>query len=109
MRQGEIRWCDFAPPDHPRPAVIVTRDNSIASLNSLTLAPITTAMRGTPTRVPVGMSEGLREPSEVNARNLQTLPKAAIGGLIATLSDEHMRAINAAIAYALGFDRYEDA
>ena len=107
MNQGEVRWCRFPSPDHERPAVILTRQSSIPGLNSVTVAPITSKLAGLRTRVPVGESDGLAEPSEVNVRNLQTVPKRLVGSWIATLSDNRMHQINTAVAFALGFDRYE--
>jgi mRNA interferase MazF len=107
VNQGEIRWCQFRGPARGRPAVVLTRNNSIQGLNAVTVAPITTRLLGIRSRVRLGEEDGLREPSEVNTHNLQTLPKGMVGQWIATLSNERMRQITEAIAYALGFDRYE--
>ena len=107
MNQGEVRWCTFTEPDHARQAVILTRDDSISHLNTVTVAPITSKRRGVLSRVAVDENDGLSEPLEVNARNLQTIPKRMVGAWISTLSSSRMREVNAAIAYSLGFDRYE--
>ncbi len=87
--------------------MVLTRDDSIRYLNTVTVAPITSKLRGIVSRVPVGESDGLSTPSEVNTRNLQTIPMELVGVWISTLSADRMREINAAIAFSLGFDRYE--
>ncbi len=89
--------------------MIVTRDPLIRHLNGLTVAPITRTIRGLDVRVGLGYEDGLSEPSEAALDQLQTVPKRHIGNWIATLSDDRMREINRAIAFALGFDRYEQS
>ena len=39
IARGEVRLYDFAPPDKKRPVVILTRDNAIPYLSSVTVAP----------------------------------------------------------------------
>ncbi|MEX0784377.1 MAG: type II toxin-antitoxin system PemK/MazF family toxin [Dehalococcoidia bacterium] len=108
MKQGEIRWCQFPGPDRMRPAVVLTRDSVIPALGAITVAPLTTKLRDLDSRVRLGESDGLRGLSDVNLHNLQTLSKPRIGALMATLSGARMREVSAAIAFALGFDRYEE-
>jgi mRNA-degrading endonuclease toxin of MazEF toxin-antitoxin module len=107
VNHGEVRRCRFGAPDHDRPAVILTRDSLIPEVNAVTIAPITTKLRTNDTRVYLDESDGLREPSEVNLLNLQTISKDRVGRLMATLRPERMREVTAAIAYSLGFDRAE--
>jgi mRNA interferase MazF len=108
MNHAEVRRCRFGPPDHERPAVILTRDSLIPALSAVTIALITTKLIANDTRVRLDEADGLREPSEVNLLNLQTISKERVGRLLATLRPERMREINSALAYALGFDRDED-
>jgi mRNA interferase MazF len=49
MKRGDIRWYSFEPPDKRRPVLILTRDSAISVLNTVTVAPITSTMRGIPT------------------------------------------------------------
>ena len=42
--------------------------------------------------------------SAVNFDNLQTIPKANLGGLITILSPDKMEAVERAICFALGMD-----
>ncbi len=88
--------------------MILTRDSLISSVNAITIAPITTKLIANDTRIQLDESDGLREPWEVNLLNLQTISKDRVGRLVATLRPERMREINTAMAYSLGFDRYDE-
>ena len=104
MNQGDVYWYMFREPDKRRPVLIVTRRSAIAFLTALTIAPITTTIRGIPTEVILTEADGLFETCAVNVDNLQTVPKAKFGGFITHLKPEHMRLVRKAIQFALGFD-----
>ncbi|MCK6563498.1 MAG: type II toxin-antitoxin system PemK/MazF family toxin [Dehalococcoidia bacterium] len=104
MNRGEVRWFTFARPDKRRPVLVLTRNSVIGVLSRVTVAPITTTIRGIPTEVVIGEDEGLRQPSAVNLDNIQTVPRNDIGQFIGALSPARMRHVEAAIAFALGFD-----
>lgn len=104
MNQGDVYWYTFKEPDKRRPVVILTRDSAIPYLTSLTIAPITTTIRSIPSEVVLTEADGLATTCAVNCDNLQTIPKAQIGALIAHLSPEALREIRTAIGFALGFD-----
>jgi mRNA interferase MazF len=44
--RGEVRLVHFPAPDKARPAVILTQDSAIEYLNTVTVAPITSSIRG---------------------------------------------------------------
>ena len=48
-----------APNQKRRPELIVSRDQSIAVLNNIVVAPVTSTIRLIPTCIPVGRDEGL--------------------------------------------------
>ncbi len=106
MRRGEIRWHTFAPPDKRRPVLILTRNSAIGHLNALTVAPITSTMRGIPSEVFLGPADGLTAECAVNLDHLQTVPKSSLGSLIGALSTDRMAEIQRAIGFALGFDSW---
>ncbi len=66
-------------PGGRHPAVIVTRDRAIPLLRNVTVARITSTIRGIPTEVPVGREQGLRRESVINCDNLYTVPKSLVG------------------------------
>lgn len=103
MKRGEIRWFTFAAPDKRRPVLILTRNSAIPVLNALTVAPLTTTMRAIPTEVFLSRADGVLSDCAVNLDRLQTVPKAQLGALIASLSLDRMVEVQAAIRFALGF------
>jgi mRNA interferase MazF len=104
MKRGEVRWYEFQPPDKRRPVLILTRDLVIAYLNEVTVAPITTAIRGIPSEVLLSEDDGLPQISAANFDHLQTVPKSKIGRLITMLSTAKLEEAASAIGFALGFD-----
>ena len=103
MKRGEVRWYRFAKPDKRRPVVILTRDSILEYLGEVTVAPVTTTIRGIPSEVLVGEPDGLSRPSAVNLDHMQTVSRGRIEGLIATLSSGKMREVRTALLFALGF------
>ena len=97
MNHGDVYWYTFREPDKRRPVLILTRPSAIAFLTTLTIAPITTTIRGIPTEVILTEADGLFATCAVNMDNLQTVPKAKFGGFITHLKTEHMRAARKAI------------
>lgn len=105
MKQGDVYWYTFRAPDKRRPVLILTRNSAISYLNSVTVAQITTTIRGVPSEVELTPGEdGVFEECVVNAYNVQTIQKAQLGDLITELSPERMREVRAAIEFSLGFD-----
>lgn len=104
MRRGEVRWYTFKAPDKRRPVLILTRNSAIGFLNALTVAPITTTVRDIPSEVLLTPEDGLLTDCAANLDNIQTVPKAKLGSLIAYLSPERMTEVNQAIGFALGLD-----
>ena len=104
MNWGDVCWYSFKPPDKKRPVLILTRDSAIAVLHSVTVAPITSTIRGIPTEVVLTKTDGLPTTCAANFDNLQTVPKSNIGNRIARLTMQKMKEAGAATSFALGFD-----
>jgi mRNA interferase MazF len=102
IERGEIRLYRFAPPDKSRPVLVLTRASAIGYLSRVTIAPITSAIRGVPSEVVVGPEDGMKQPGAVNLHNVITVSKNGIGRRVAQLSEERMREVCGAIAFALG-------
>jgi len=100
MKQGDISWYTFRAPDKRRPVLILTRNSAISYLNSVTVAQITTTIRGVPSEVALTpLEDGVFEECVVNAYNLQTIQKNLVGELITHLSPERMREVRASIEF----------
>ena len=104
MERGEVRWVTFARPDKTRPVLILTRNSAIRYLNAVTVAQITTTIRGVPSELALSEDDGLPKPCAANFYNLQTVPKAQLGAWITTLSPERMAEADQAIQFALGIE-----
>lgn len=104
MKRGDIRWYTFEPPDKRRPVLILTRDSAISVLNTVTVAPITSTLRGIPTEVILDRADGMPSHCAVNLDHVQTIPQNEVGSLLTTLSYQRMAEVQLAVNFALGFD-----
>ena len=87
-------------------AGIVTRDSIIPYLNELTIAPITSTIRGIPSELVLGVEAGMPQECAVNFDHLQTVSKTKLGQLITVLPAEVQRQVGPALCFALGLDEY---
>jgi mRNA interferase MazF len=74
-----MRPIHLAQLDKERPVLILTRELVRPHLTRVTVAPITTTIRGLSTELPVGPANGLRHDSVVNCDNILTIPTRALG------------------------------
>ena len=104
MRRGEIRWYRFARPDKRRPVLVLTRDSIIPSLGEVTVAPVTTTVRGIPSEVVLSVDDGMSRECAVNCDHLQTVPRGRVGALVASLPAEKMERVATAVRFALALE-----
>ncbi len=104
MKRGDIRYYVFKPPDKKRPVLILTRDSIIPHLGEVTIAPITSTIRGIPSEILLGLVDGMPKDCVVNFDHIQTVPKDKIGKLITALASTKMASVRSALLFALGFD-----
>jgi mRNA interferase MazF len=90
--------------DKTRPVLVLTRELVRPHLNTVTVAPITTTIRGLSTEVPLGVANGLATASVVSCDNVTTIPKAALGEQIGSLLDPQEPALSEAIRAAFDLD-----
>jgi mRNA interferase MazF len=104
MKQGDVCWYTFRARDKRRPVLILTHNSAISYLTSVTVAQITTTIRGVPSEAALTPGEdGVFEECVVNSYNIQTIPKNMVGEFITHLSPSRMREVRASIEFALGF------
>ena len=65
--------------DKARPVLVLTREVVRPHLSRVTVAPITTTVRGLSTEVPVGPANGLDHDSVVSCDNIVTVPVDTLG------------------------------
>jgi mRNA interferase MazF len=104
MKRGEIWWADLPRPAGRRPVVLLSRDEAYAVRELITVAPVTTRIRGVAAEVPLGREDGMPKACAANLDTITTIPKATIRDRIAYLRAGKRRALDDAIRFALGLD-----
>jgi len=104
IARGDIRLYQFAPPDKKRPAIVLTRNSAIAYLSTVTVAPITSTIRGVPSEVVLSEEDGMKTPCAVNLHNAVTVSQHRLGKRVAQLNSLRMNEICAALRFSLGCD-----
>ena len=89
--------------DKARPVVVLTREPVRPAMRRVTVAPITSTIKGLSTEVPVGPANGLDQASVVSCDNIVTIDKGALGRHLGFLFESQESALAAAIhnAFAL--------
>jgi len=105
IARGDVRLYQFAPPDKKRPVVVLTRDSAVAYLSTVTIAPITSTIRGVPSEVVLSQEDGMKAPCAVNLHNASTVSQHRLGRRVAQLSSLRMEEVCAALRFSLGCDR----
>ncbi len=99
-----MRPIHLADLDKTRPVLVLTRELVRPHLNTVTIAPITTPVRGLSTEVPVNAANGLAGRSAVACDHITTIPALALGRQIGVLLDNQEDQLTAAVraAFDLG-------
>lgn len=90
--------------DKSRPVLILTREAVRPHLSTVTVAPITTTIRGLSTELPLDTANGLDGPSVASCDNITTVPASALGAQVGVLLDNQERGLSEAIRAAFGLD-----
>jgi mRNA interferase MazF len=90
--------------DKTRPVLVLTRELVRPHLARVTVAPITSTVRGLSTEIPVGRGNGLDHPGVVSCDNVVTIPAAALGRQIGRLLPEQEPELTAALHAAFDLD-----
>lgn len=90
--------------DRTRPVLVLTRELVRPHLARVTVAPITTTVRGLSTEVVVGHPNGLQAEGVVSCDNIVTVPAAALGRQIGFLLPAQEEPLTTAIHAAFDLD-----
>jgi mRNA interferase MazF len=104
IARGDVRLYRFAPPDKNRPVLVLTRDSAIAYLSTVTVAPITSTVRGVPSEAVLDQEDGMKAACAVNLHNAVTVPQDRLGRRVTHLSLPRMNEVCAALRFSLGCD-----
>lgn len=87
-----------------RPVLVVTRQVAIPVLSAVTVAMITSTVRGIASEVQLSPDHGLSHASAANCDNLFTVAKARLGGRRGSLPIEDIDRLDDALRFALQLD-----
>jgi mRNA interferase MazF len=104
IARGDVRLYRFAPPDKKRPVVVLTRDSAISYLSTVSVAPITSTIRGVPSEVVLGAEDGMKTACAVNLHNTITVSQDRLGKRVTRLHGLRMKEICVALRFSLGCD-----
>jgi mRNA interferase MazF len=104
MRRGEVWWADLPAPAGRRPVLLVSRDEAYTVRLFVTVAPVTTRVRGIPAEVALGPAEGLPRPCAANLDSLQTVPKAQLARRLTLLPAKKLAEVDEALRFALDLE-----
>jgi mRNA interferase MazF len=90
--------------DKTRPVLVLTRELVRPHLNTVTVAPITTTVRGLSTEVELGSVNGLEDRCVVACDHVTTIPVTALGDQIGRLLDRQEPRLSDAIRAAFDLD-----
>lgn len=86
--------------DKARPALVLTRTIALNQLTKVTIAPITSTIRGLSTEVPLGTANGLDHDCVASCDNITTIPQTAIIRQIGMLLPDQEALVTEAVSTA---------
>jgi mRNA interferase MazF len=101
LSRGDIHLLRFTRPAKQRPVLILTRDSALDHLSTVTVAPITSRIRGVPSEVPLDVDDGMKGPCAVNLHNAVTVAQERLGKRVARLGAARMDEVCVALRFCL--------
>jgi len=86
--------------DKTRPALVLTRDAARGAMTKVTVAPITTTVKGLSSELLVGPENGLDHDCAVALDNVVTVPTQLLGRTIGYLTSEQETQLTRAVVLA---------
>lgn len=90
--------------DKTRPVVVLTREAARAAMTKVTVAPITSTMKGLSSEVPLGRENGLDHECAISLDNTVTIPASALGRTIGFLTESQESRLATAVVLAFDLD-----
>jgi mRNA interferase MazF len=88
--------------DRTRPALVLTREAARAAMTKVTVAPITSTIKGLSSEVRLGPGNGLDHDCVVSLDNVLTVPTDSLGRIVGYLS--HRQEAQLARAVVMAYD-----
>ena len=100
MNRGEIWLATFG--RKTRPVLVLTRSEVLDVRALVTVAEISTSVRGLAVEVAVDTDIGLKKPLVINCDGIHTIAQSALTKRAGVTSGTTMRSVGTAVTYALG-------
>ena len=97
-----MRAIHLARLDKTRPALVLTRQLVLPYLTRITVAPITSTVKGLGSEVAVGPANGLDQPGVISCDNVTTIMQDHLGRHIGYLHPDQEEELREALIYAFG-------
>jgi mRNA interferase MazF len=95
-----MRPLHWATLDKRRPVLVLTREVMVGRMSTVTVAPVTSTIHGIATEVPVGVRNGLDQPSAVKCDQIMSIPVTQLHEACGFLLDAQELALHEAIQAA---------
>jgi mRNA interferase MazF len=102
LNRGDVHLYRFRRPDKQRRVLILTRDSALSHLSTVTVAPISSTVRGVPSEVVLNEDDGMKGHCAVNLHNAVTISQERLGRRVATLNAGRLEEVCAALRFSLG-------
>ena len=101
MKRGELWLADVG--RKRRPVLVLTRSEVLDVRELVTVAEVTTSIRGIAVEVDVDHARvGLDRPSVINCDGIHTVAQGSLTTCVGQVGDDVMRGVCSALSYALG-------
>jgi mRNA interferase MazF len=102
MRRGEVWWAELPAPAGHRPVVLLSRNEAYAVRELVTVAPVTTHLRGIPSEVSLDRPDGMPRACAANLDTITTISRQVLTKRITALGPAKVAAVDRAVRFALG-------
>ena len=102
IARGDVRLYAFPSPDKQRPVLVLTRESAIRYLSTVTVAPVTSTIRGVPSEVLLDEEDGMKGRCAVNLHNAVTVSQQRLGKRVSRLGARRMDEVCRALRFSLG-------
>lgn len=93
-----VKWGDIRL--RPALALVLTRSSIIPHLSTISVAPVTRSIRGIPPEIPLGIGEGLKDPSVANLDSIQTVSRTRLGRYLGPIAASRKDEVRRALLFA---------
>lgn len=90
--------------DKTRPALVLTREGARGAMTKVTIAPVTTTVKGLSSEVALGPENGLDSPCVASLDNVLTVPVDRLGRTVGLLTAAQERDLARAVVLAFDLD-----